>query len=215
MKKMIPAALAAGLGLFGANAQAQNAPAPPPMPVPMPPPPPLLMPAPPAPPMPGAPASLRDSFVYVYDFLDVRLEQYGDRVLAQFEMDLTDALRKVNADSKVLRFRHSRVGLRTEIYAGTLNIPVGETVFDNLADEAAKGAKYRLIIIPSDYVLSGAWRFYKVRWILMDVHTNKRIWSYEYRGKHLVIWRTNENAVARSHKLIDAAWSEMKKAGLL
>lgn len=229
MKKTIRAALAASFGLFAATAsEAQKAPpvAPPapPMPVPrpvpmpmiaMPPPPPMVAPMPPAPPMPATPASLRNSFVYVYNFLDVREEQYGDKVLAQFDAQLIDRLEFVGAHAKVLRYRDSPAMKPGGSHFGSTMIPVAETIFANLADEAATGAKYRLIAFPASYTLSGAWRFYEVRWILVDVRTNRKIWSYLYSGKHLVMLRTNENAEARGRKLVRAAWDSMKAAGLL
>ena len=221
MKKTIQAALAASLGLFGAGAgQAQNAPPPPPMPVPMPPPMPRIqpmpVPMPPAPPMPVAPPSLRDSFVYIYNFLDVREAEYGDKVLAQFDRQLIEALGKSHAGARVLRFRDSPVMRQSgQTYTGVTNVPVAETIIANLADERAMGARYRLIVFPSSYSLAGAWRFYEVRWMLMDIRTGRRVWSYLYKGKHMVMWRTNENSEARGRKLVNAAWSELQKAGLL
>jgi hypothetical protein len=212
MKKTIGAALAAGLWPFAASAgHAQEAP---PMLV-VPPPPPIVMPMPPAPPMPSAPASLRDSFVYIYNFLDVRTEQYGDKVLAEFDQQLIRALDLVHSGSKVLRYRNSPAMQSSGSKFGSTMIPVGDTVYANLADETAVGAKYRLIVFPTAYTLSGAWRFYEVRWTLMDVRTGRKVWSYLYSGKHLVLLRTNENAAKRGEKLIKAAFDDLGRAGLL
>lgn len=219
MKKTIQVALAAGLGLFAASAsQAQKVPpvAPPAPPMPMIAVPPAIpVPMPPAPPRPEAPASLRDSVVYIYNFLDLRQEQYGDKVLAQFDGQLTERLDHLGTRAKVLRYRNSPAMQASGANFGSTMVPVAETIFANLADEAATGAKYRLIVFPASYTLAGAWRFYEVRWVLVDVRTNRKLWSYLYKGKHLVMWRTNENAVSRGRKLVDAAWGELARAGLL
>ena len=210
----------------------QLLPAAPSMPPAPPAPPMILPPAPPAPPMfrPPAPplgtaatplpAKLQGSSVYVYSFLDVRQEQYTSKVLDQFDAELTRRLAALKIGSHILRFRQSRMNRSDEFYAGSANresraVPVMETVYSNLPEERAAQARFRLIVFPSDYTVAGAWRFYEIRFILMDAETSSRLWTYTYSGKHLVMLKDSENAEGRSKKILDKLFAELKSGGYL
>lgn len=189
-------------------------------------PPPSVPMAPPAPPAPAftvapTPAKLQGSFVYVYSFLDVREGEYTSKVLDQFDSDLTARLQAQAIGSKILRFERSAAS-SNEFYAGgsvngneSRSIPVMETVFRNLADEAAAKARFRLIVFPSRYTVAGAWRFYEIRFVLMDARSNRRVMDYIYSGKHLVMLKNSENAGARSKKILDHLFEELKSRGLI
>lgn len=207
-------------------------PAPPAPPAPgtvfVPPPPPRTIfvppPAPPAPPLPIAttplPAKLQGSSVYVYSFLDVRQNEYTAKVLDQFDADLTARLSGLKIGSNILRFRNSKMNRADEFYAGSHNlesraVPVMETVYSNLREERGTHARFRLIVFPSSYTVSGAWRFYEIRFILMDAETGARLWSYDYSGKHMVMMKNSENAEGRSKKILDKLFVALKAAGYL
>lgn len=191
--------------------------------VPPPPPRPIFVP-PPAPPLPIAttplPAKLQGSSVYVYSFLDVRQNEYTSKVLDQFDADLTARLSGLTIGSNILRFRNSKMNRADEFYAGSQNlesraVPVMETVYSNLREERGTHARFRLIVFPSSYTVSGAWRFYEIRFILMDAETGARLWSYDYSGKHMVMMKNSENAEGRSKKILDKLFVELKAAGYL
>lgn len=193
-------------------------PAPPAPPVPM------MPPAPPAPPLPIArtplPAKLQGSSVYVYSFLDVRREEYTSKVLDRFDADLSARFAALKIGSNILRFRNSKMNRADEFYAGNHNqesraIPVMETVYSNLNEERGAHARFRLIAFPSNYTVSGAWRFYEIRFLLIDAETGARLWGYTYSGKHMVMWKNSENADARAKKILDKLFSELKTAGYL
>jgi hypothetical protein len=198
------------------------APPAPPMPMviaPPAPPAPIMPPAPPSAPI--APAKLRGSFVYVYSFLDVREDLYTSKVLDRFDGDLTARLQAETIGSKILHFDHSAAS-SNEFYAGgsingseTRSIPVMETIYRNLPDEMTVKARFRLIVFPSDYTVAGAWRFYQIRFVLIDTRTNRRVMDYLYSGKHLVMWKNSENSEARSKKILDHLFAELKTRDLL
>jgi len=175
-------------------------------------------------PPPGAdplPAKLSGSFVYVYSFLDVRQNEYTPKVLGQFDDDLTTRLNAAGISSKILRYTESAKGkdefvaAKTQVGDDSRAVPVAETIGGNLADERTTKARFRLIVFPANFTLSGAWRFYDIRFILMDTATNKRLLEYTYSGQHLVMMRDSENAQARSRKILDAAFAELKAKGFL
>jgi hypothetical protein len=178
-----------------------------------------------APPPPGSaaalPAKLQGSFVYVYSFLDVREDEYTPKVLGQFDADLTARLAALHIPSKILRFNDSSRG-KEESYAKKTGygdssrlVPVGETVARNFDDEHASGARFRLVIFPANFTTSGVWRSYDIRFQLMDSFLNKQVWEYVYSGKHMVMLKDSENAQARSKKILDHAFEELKAKGFL
>ncbi len=93
-------------------------------------------------------------------------------------------------------------------------IPVGKTIGQNFIPERLSGAHFRLIVFPDNFTLAGVWRFYDIRFILIDAATDKQVLEYAYSGKHMVMLRDGENAVARSKKILDHAFAEMKAKGL-
>ena len=178
-----------------------------------------------APPPPGSaaalPAKLQGSFVYVYSFLDVREDEYTPKVLGQFDADLTARLGALHISSKILHFNESSRG-KEESYAKTTgygdssrSVPVGETVARNFDDEHASGARFRLLIFPSNFTTSGVWRFYDIQFQLVDTVLHKQLWEYVYSGKHMVMLKDSENAQARSKKILEHAFEELKAKGFL
>lgn len=157
--------------------------------------------------------------LYIYSFLDVREENYTPKVLAQLDGDLTAFFNGELVKTRILRFRSSPLG---ENYSASIGvgqdstmIPVGPVIEQNLADEAAFGARYRLVIFPASYSSVGAWRYYDIRWILSDARTNARLWTHMYSGRHLVMWSDKENAAARSKKIIDDLERAMRDEAIL
>lgn len=194
------------------------------------PPPPVVVQTVPAPPVvipPSAPPAvekdkLRGNLVYIYSFLDVREDGYTATVLDQFDADLMARLESVSSSGKILRFKQSRLSKTDEFHAGgslhgseSRSIPVMQTIAANQQDEIASNARYRLIVFPSNYVLSGAWRHYEIRFVLIDAITDSRVMSYNYSGRHMVLFKNSENAAARSKKIVDALFAQLTVEGFL
>jgi hypothetical protein len=165
-----------------------------------------------------------NSFVYVYNFLDLRDEDFGEKVVAEVDRQIAESLAQHGIKAKAMRSKGTPFaakpvpgGYWSSGYAGNSNtsyVPVGEIVGSNAADEQASGATHRLIIFPSNMTLSGAWKFYEVRWVLFDVSADVPAWEHVYSGKHLTLWKTDENSVARGAKLVGDATSAMQKSGI-
>jgi hypothetical protein len=162
---------------------------------------------------------LPGSLLYIYSFLDVRETEFTPKVLDQFDAALTARLGALKVSSKILRYNKIKqdqgefVANNTSVGSDSRMIPVAQTIDRNLADERAAQARYRLIVFPANFETAGAWRFYEIRFILMDTADNRRAFEYVYKGKHMVMWKNSENADARSKKILDAAFVELQAKG--
>lgn len=167
---------------------------------------------------------LQGSSIYVYTFLDVRDAEFGRKVIDQFELQIVDALAAKGIRAKALRFKRSSVGagyisppasttggnwFSGYSYGKTDVVPVEQVVASNVADELAVGARYRLLVLPSSYNVYGSWQHYTLRWVLMDIKSGGMLWSHSYSGKHLMLWKPDENSVKRARKLVDGGLSEL------
>jgi hypothetical protein len=195
--------------------------------------PPTIVPAPMPVPIPRKayvrPSTLRGSSIFVYSFLDVRERQFGPKVLDQVDQQLIVRLRYSGIQAKILRFHDSNPGKYFMASPGTSSgsflygysrssvdhVPIGEVVYSNLAAEREAGARYRMLILPSDYQSVGAWQYYTIRWIIQDIDSFQTVWSYEYSGRHLMLWKPDENAAKRGKKFIDNALTALTATGLL
>ena len=159
--------------------------------------------------------SIRNTKVFAYSFLDLRDAELGPSMLTAIDKQLTQALAKSGVTLAVLRFKDSDVGHSFSATSGGMAVPVRQTIDSNAKGEQALGADYRLIVFPSKMTLSGAWKFYDIRWELIDVKTGKRVWSSVSQGKHLTMWKNDEDPEGRAKTIVDGAVGEMKKGGLI
>lgn len=179
----------------------------------------VVPPAPPAPPLPAARGVLTGASIYAYSFLDVREDVYTPKVLDQIKTDLAERFGLIGAKLTSLAFKDTEVARRySSAVRPGLNstyVPVELVMLRNRGQEREAGAKYRLLIFPSNYTVSGSWRFYEIRWELIEVRSGRRVWGYTYSGKHLVLWRSSENSKARSKKIVDALFAQLVKDRLI
>jgi hypothetical protein len=159
--------------------------------------------------------SLKNSKIIAYSFLDVRDAEFGPSMLNEFDRQLADELLKSGITLSILRFKDSALGQQYSFTNSGMQIPVRDTIVANLANERSMGADYRLIIFPSQMTLRGAWKFYDVRWDLLDVRTGKRVWSTTSRGRHLTAWKSDELPEARAKTMVDGIVEELRKSNLL
>jgi hypothetical protein len=168
---------------------------------------------------------LNHRFVYVYNFLDLRSDQFGVKVLDQIEEQLKNRLLSSSVQVKVMRSKASPYSSREvpgEYWganykaASTTNmIPVGEIVNSNASDEASVLAEYRLIVFPSEFSIEGFWNYYNIKWVVMEIPSGKTVWSFNYSGRHMTVFKTDENAVGRGKKIVDAAMADLIVSGLI
>src|SRR6266850_1001568 len=147
--------------------------------------------------------SLKNSKLIAYSFLDVRDAEFGPSMLDELDKQLAQELLKSGITLSILRFKDSDPGRNYSFTGSGMQIPVRETIVRNLANERTMRAEYRLIIFPSKMTLSGAWKFYDLRWELVDVSTGRVIWSTTSHGKHLTAWRSEELPEARAKTIVD------------
>lgn len=159
--------------------------------------------------------SLKDSRLYIYSFLDIRDVEFGPTMLAEFDKQFTQELQTAGTSAKVLRFKSSGPGRYFSFTNSGVQIPVRDVITQNANDEKAMGAQYRLIIFPSKMTLSGAWKFYDVRWEIVDIRTDKVVWATTSRGKHLNAWRNDEDPGPRAKTIVNGIVEEMRKSKLL
>ena len=159
--------------------------------------------------------SIRGSKIYAYSFLDLRDAELGPTMLSQIDLQLIQSLANASVSVKVLRFKDSDIGRSYATTNSGMSVPVRQTIESNSQEEKAYGAAYRLVIFPSKMTLSGAWKFYDIRWDLIDVKSGNRVWSSSSQGKHLTMWKNDEEPEARAKVIVDGVIAEFKKSGLI
>jgi len=159
--------------------------------------------------------SLKNTKLYIYSFLDVRTGELGPNLLDEFDRQLTQQLAKSGITAKVLRFRDSEPGKQYSFTSTGMQIPVRDTIVQNLANERAMATDYRMVIFPSQLTVAGAWRHYDVRWDVMDARNGKVVWSTQSKGKHMNAWKADEEPEARAKTIVDGIVAEMQKSNLL
>lgn len=163
--------------------------------------------------------SLRGSTLYIYTFIDVRQREFGPKVIDAFDTQLVSRFGAVAVEAKVLRFGNSAFAGQKTYRGGAMSgynvVPVERVIAANWKEERVSGARYRLIVVPSNYRISGAWQSYELHWVLFDVETGRQVWEYDYSGRHLMMLKRDENGAKRAKKFIDNAFVDLKKIGLI
>jgi hypothetical protein len=164
---------------------------------------------------------LPGSSIYVYSFLDVREKEYTPKVLDRFDAALTERFGALKVSTKILRYNKVKekqgefFANNTSFGSSSQNIPVEQTIYRNLAEERAAQTRYRLVIFPANFESAGSWRYYEIRFVLMDTQGGRRVFEYSYTGRHMVLLSESENSEARSTKILDAFFSELGNKGIL
>lgn len=159
--------------------------------------------------------SLKGSKVFIYSFLDLRETEFGPNMLGEVDKQLAAELGKSKVSTQVLRFKNSEPGRYFVLSNAGMTVPVKQVIDANAAAEAEAGTQYRLIIFPSNMRLQGAWKFYDIRWEVSEVKTGKRVWSTVSQGKHLTMWKADEDPAERAKTMVDAVVAEMRKGGVI
>ena len=159
--------------------------------------------------------SIRGAKVFAYSFLDLRDAELGPSMLNEIDKQLGQALAGAGVAMKTLRFKDSEVGRNFSTVSGGMSVPVRQTIDSNAKEEQAYDTQYRLVIFPSKITLSGAWKFYDIRWDLVEVKTGKLVWASTSQGKHLTMWKNDEDPDSRAKVIVDGAIAEMKHSGLI
>jgi len=159
--------------------------------------------------------SLKNTQIYIYSFLDARETEFGPNLLSEFDEQLIGELEKLKVKGKILRFKDSDIGRYYSMTNAGMQIPVGQVIASNLSNERGFDARYRLVIFPSKMTLSGAWRFYDIQWDLTESQTGKKVWSTTSHGKHINMWKNDEDPRVRAKTIVDGIIVELRNSGLL
>ena len=158
------------------------------------------------------------SRVYVYSFIDLRVAELGPDFMQAFERLLAQQLREAGVESRQLWYGKTPLKsvLERGASTGSTRVPLPEVVAANREREAEFGARYRLVVIPSEISRAGAAVTVRTRWDLYDPKTNRSVWT----GRADTIqtfWgaNVNEGAEERAQKLVTGMVAEMKRVGLL
>ena len=98
--------------------------------------------------------------------------------------------------------------------AGT-TLPLKQVVAENAADERATGARYRLVVLPSNFEVMGAGQFWNIRWSLIDIRANRVVWSTTIEGNRIIWWRTTEGAEPRAKGIVDKFMEALRAGGMV
>ncbi|AYV47153.1 hypothetical protein CFHF_01365 [Caulobacter flavus] len=163
----------------------------------------------------GAVEALNGTSIYVYSFLDIRDAEFGGRMLDELDRRIVADFGAFDVNASVMRFRSSRAGM---LYAGgsySGSVPVDAVVAGNTRAERQIGARYRLIIFPSDFRVLSAAQGYQIRWSLEEVATGRTVWTTVSNGSRTVWMSQEEDAAGRAGTITEGLMANMKQAGLL
>ncbi len=170
--------------------------------------------------------SLTSASVYVYDFLDRREDVYSSKVLDEFERQLLAWLGAKAKAVTLLRSNQTPFMLATKAgqaddWSASINVdqttqrvPVMDAIASNAAVEDSFGADHQLIVFPTSFSSTGAWRSYIIRWEVIR-KSDRKTWQYMYSGRHMVMWSDNERSESRAKKFVDGVNQAMETDGLL
>lgn len=122
--------------------------------------------------------------VYVYSFLDARVNFFGEAFLKELEVQINRRLAAEGVASEWLWYQTSTIGSTSSVEevassgGSAVSLPVPLTVFMNMRAETEAKATHRLIIFPRSVGLAGvqmAERAYSatIAWTLVDIKTQK------------------------------------------
>jgi hypothetical protein len=164
---------------------------------------------------PQAALDLKTGTVAVYSFLDLHERQFGPTMLAAVNRQLVEKLGAAGVRAKVLSFRQSDIGRHFPAAPASTEIPVDRVIAANAGDEAATGARYRLIIFPQATQAQGFWFNYDITWELIEIKTDRTVWTVQTHGERLALWTWDEEPEGRAAKIVDSLISQMRSAGIL
>lgn len=159
--------------------------------------------------------TLSGNKIYVYSLLDFREKTYGPKTLTEFEKQLAARFADVGVTAKVVNFRDTQVGSHFSVSNTDAYVPVNQIVGQSRNDEIADGAKYRLLILPSE--VDSLANNFQITWIIRSTDNNRLVWQGVSRVHTDYIWSTdglyifNGSDIAEHAKyLLDPFFKEIK-----
>ena len=162
-------------------------------------------------------ATLVNSSLYIYSFLDLSAPYLGADMLAELDKQLVDSFTRLTVKTRMVRFMESRTAQRTRarsISNGAYEMPVGPLITENITAERADRVEYRLIVLPKRFTVYGYNQHWEIDWQVTDAADNRMLWSTRTKGDRVVMWSNNEAAANRAKLMVDALIGEMRASGL-
>lgn len=163
--------------------------------------------------------SLRNASVYIYCFLDVRAASIGRPMLREFDSML---VQRLNAEGvKTTTFHFAPNGSNYDSPYLSVPIPVYPTIEAHAAEEKALGAKYRLVVFPTESYsqsidVANSMRSYAIRWDLYDIADGRLVWSTHSVGSQAsLLFGSEQDPSYRTTLIVDGFIAELKKFALL
>lgn len=159
--------------------------------------------------------SLKNSKVYAYSFLDIRDSDLGADMVKEIGTQLVLAMKKEGVTLEFLPFKESVVGHAFSSSGGSMTIPLRQTIANNRQKETAFAPQYRLVIFPSQMRVSGAWKFYDIRWDLSRASDGELLWQNTSQGKHMTLWTNDESPESRAKEYVETIIEGFRSSGLI
>jgi hypothetical protein len=154
--------------------------------------------------------SLKGKSMYVYSFMDIRDSEFGANMLKSLNKQLISGFEVEGTKVDVLDFSDSEAAMSYSM-SNSGQLPVEAFISKNQDAEQFFNADYRLLIVPSQMTLQGAWKHYDVRWNLIDAKTNKIVWRAISEGSHLTGMHNDENPDGRAKTILKGLFLQLKK----
>ncbi|MFP2906716.1 hypothetical protein ACLESD_16975 [Pyxidicoccus sp. 3LFB2] len=170
--------------------------------------------------------ALKLNDVYVYSFLDFQAHLLGETFLQHFRGQLAAALTRHGVRNTQMLFRDALSSQRAPVLARdglSLNVPVGVIVARNQLTEDVFGARYRLVIFPSElnfhmHPAGNVTITYfedTILWRLLDATTGAVVWSATSRGSRNYPAGGDADSKQRAHLLVEAFIEQLRSQGLI
>jgi len=159
--------------------------------------------------------SLKNSKLYIYSFMDLRDAELGKKMLVAMNNQLVDGFKKAGVAATVLNFKDSATGQYFSLSNKNVQVPVKDVILQNAANEVAAGANYRMIIFPSNMRLTGAVKFYDIKWEIYDAKSGQVVWTTISHGKNSTMWSTEENPDERAQIILEGFLNEIRANKLI
>jgi hypothetical protein len=165
---------------------------------------------------------VRVDTIYIYSFLDMREHELGKNFMREVQHDLDEQLSQHGVHTKQVWFNDTRQRFyvfETAQWAGTQRrdtklIPVREVIAEKADDERAFGARYRLVMAPTNLDGTGVGYDTEVQYLLTDVKTGQVVWKATSKMDTVNWIKVDEQPVERAKMFVGGLIQEMMSAGL-
>ena len=159
-------------------------------------------------------ARLSNQHLYIYSMLDLRASDFGVSMVSAVHDQLRARLGQHGVTTEIVTYADTLNGKPLTPQNGTVRIPLEQIISSHQAQEQTFGASYRLIVMPASMQISDMGQSYDVNWVLIQIPSNRVVWSSTLQGSRTVWWSQNEDAMRRAMTFVDGVIAQMESSGL-